>query len=246
MKKTILIVLAVVSFSTALWSQGTYSGKGTFNGTYNRALFNFLYHKQKPYYFGISLGLNNNNFLLSKSNYFVNNDSITVAEPTKGFGLHVQMIINLKIGQSFDFRLLPGFSFSDRKIDYYSGNLSETETQKRIESVYVEAPFLIRYKSAPYRDMRMFAVSGVKYTYDVNNNSRARNNQYLIKISPHDFQFEIGAGLQMFFPYFIFSPELKFSTGIGNVLLYDEALKESKVLEKVLTHTFTISMHFEG
>jgi len=92
----------------------------------------------------------------------------------------------------------------------------------------------------------MFAVSGVKYTYDVNNNSRARNNQSLIKISPHDFQFEIGAGMQFFFPFFIFSPELKVSTGIGNVLLYDSSLSESKVLEKVLTHAFTISFHFEG
>lgn len=215
-------------------------------GNYNKALFNFLYHKQKPYYFGISLGLNNNNFLLNKSSYFVANDSISVAEPTSGYGLHVQMIVNLKIGQSFDFRLLPGFSFADRKIDYTSSFNEEDDSSKRIESVYVEAPFLIRYKSAPYRDMRMFAVTGVKYTYDVNNNSRARNNQSLIKISPHDFQFELGAGMQFFFPYFIFSPELKLSSGIGNVLLYDNTLNESKVLEKVLTHVFTISFHFEG
>jgi len=236
MKRSILLILTFIGISTAAMSQGSY----------NKALFNYLYHKQKPYYFGISLGLNNNNFFLNKSNYFINNDSINVAEPTKGYGLHVQMILNLKIGQSFDFRLLPGFSFADRKIDYSSSYGEENDSRKRIESVYVEAPFLIRYKSAPYRDMRMFAVSGVKYTYDVNNNSRARNNQSLIKISPHDFQFEIGAGMQFFFPFFIFSPELKVSTGIGNVLLYDSSLSESKVLEKVLTHAFTISFHFEG
>jgi len=156
------------------------------------------------------------------------------------------MIVNLKIGQSFDFRLLPGFSFADRSIDYTSNFDREYDSSKRIESVLIEAPFLIRYKSNPYKDMRMFAVTGVKYTYDVNNNSRARNNQTLIKISPHDFQFEVGAGMQFFFPFFIFSPELKVSSGIGNVLLYDQNLNESKVLEKVLTHVFTISFHFEG
>ena len=233
---TFFILLMLFGFSANTFAQGNY----------NKALFNFLYHKQKPYYFGISLGLNNNNFLLNKSSYFVANDSISIAEPTSGYGMHVQMIVNLKIGQSFDFRLLPGFSFADRKIDYTSSYNEEDDSSKRIESVYVEAPFLIRYKSAPYRDMRMFAVTGVKYTYDVNNNSRARNNQSLIKISPHDFQFELGAGMQFFFPYFIFSPELKVSSGIGNVLLYDNTLNESKVLEKVLTHVFTISFHFEG
>ena len=67
-----------------------------------------------------------------------------------------------------------------------------------------------------------------------------------VKISPHDFQFELGTGVQFFFPYFVFSPEIKVSTGIGNVLLYDQKLEESKLLEKVLTHVFTISFHFEG
>jgi hypothetical protein len=236
MKRSVLILLALAGFSLSAWSQGNY----------NRALFNYLYHKQKPYYFGISLGFNNNNFLLNNSTYFIANDSISVAQPTSGYGIHVQMIVNLKIGQSFDFRLLPGFSFADRKIDYLSNYGPEADSRKRIESVNIEMPFLIRYKSAPYRDMRMFAVSGVKYTYDVNNNSRARNNESLIKISPHDFMFELGAGMQFFMPYFIFSPELKVSTGIGNILLYDNSLNESRVLEKVLTHAFTISLHFEG
>ena len=236
MKRIILFSFLTISFLSLSWGQGAY----------NKSLFNFLYHQQKPYYFGISLGLNNNNFTLNKSSYFIENDSVSVVEPTGGYGLHVQMILNLKIGQSFDFRLLPGFSFADRRIDYTSSFSQENDTRKRIESVFIEAPFLIRYKSNPYQDMRMFAVTGVKYTYDVNNNSRARNNQSLIKISPHDFQFELGAGMQFFFPYFIFSPELKVSTGIGNVLLYDQTLNESKVLEKVLTHVFTISFHFEG
>jgi len=213
---------------------------------YNRAMFNFLYHKQKPYYFGISLGFNNNNFLLDRSSYFVESDSIVITEPAKGLGMHVQMVVNLRINHNFDFRLLPGFSFANRRISYIASDNFVEPTYKRIESVLIEAPFLIRYKSEPYRDMRLFALTGVKYTYDVNSNSRARNNQLLVKISPHDFQFELGTGIQFFFPYFVFSPEIKVSTGIGNVLLYDQQLEESKVLEKVLTHVFTLSFHFEG
>ena len=196
MKKAYLLIIVFLALSQSSWGQGSKS-----------ALFNFLYHKQKPYYFGISLGLNNHNFMLNKSTYFINNDSINIAEPAQGYGMHVQMIVNLKIGQNFDFRLLPGFSFADRSIDYTSSIREDFDTKKRIESVYIEAPFLVRYKSRPYRDMRMFGVAGVKYTFDVNNNSRARNNQNLIKLSPHDFQFELGAGMQFFLPFF-----LKFNT----------------------------------
>lgn len=209
-------------------------------------MINYLYHKSKPYYFGISLGYNRSNLFLKKSNYFIEDSKYLVVEPHKGVGFHVQMIVNLKLGNDYDLRVLPGFSFADKKIDYYGSLSGELTKDKRFESVFIDIPFLVRYKSMPYNDMRVYVLAGIKYTYDVNSNAKARNNQDLIKISPHDFQFEIGGGFQFFFPYFIFSPELKVSSGIGNVLLYDQNLKESKVLEKVLTNLFSISFHFEG
>ncbi len=236
MKRILNIIVTLVIFSQVLSAQ--HSG--------SRSLINYMYHKTKPYYFGISMGYEKSNLFLKRSTYFVENSNYLVVEPHKGVGFHVQMIVNLKLGQDFDLRVLPGFSFTDKKIDYYGDLSGKLTNDKRFESVFIDVPFLVRYKSVPYNDMRMYVISGVKYTYDVNSNANARNNQNLIKISPHDFQFEIGAGFQFFFPYFIFSPELKMSTGIGNVLLYDEHLKESKVLDKVLTNLFSISFHFEG
>ena len=49
-----------------------------------------------------------------------------------------------------------------------------------------------------------------------------------------------------FFPFFIFSPELKYSQGLGNILIYNPNLEQTNVVEKVLSRTFTISLHFEG
>lgn len=107
-------------------------------------------------------------------------------------------------------------------------------------------PFQVRYKSAPFHDKRVFVIAGVKYSFDVASDSRSKQAETLVRISPSDFQLEYGAGLQFFFPFFIFSPELKISQGIGNTLIYNPALQESTVLEKLLSRTFTISLHFEG
>ncbi|MCB0555418.1 MAG: PorT family protein, partial [Phaeodactylibacter sp.] len=74
----------------------------------------------------------------------------------------------------------------------------------------------------------------------------SRQAETLVKISPNDFSLEYGAGIQFFFPFFIFSPEFKVSQGIGNTLIYNENLEESTVLEKLLSRTFTFSLHFEG
>lgn len=94
--------------------------------------------------------------------------------------------------------------------------------------------------------MRLFVVAGVKYAFDVASDSRARNSENLVRIAPTDFSLEYGAGIQFYLPYFIFSPEIKFSHGIGNVLLYNRSLQESTVLEKLLSRGFTLSFHFEG
>jgi hypothetical protein len=110
----------------------------------------------------------------------------------------------------------------------------------------VEFPFHIRYKSAPYKDKRAYVVAGINYSFDVASNSKTRQAETLIKIAPHDFQLEVGAGVQFFFPYFILSPEIKFSQGIVNTLIYNDQIVEASVIEKLLSRVLTISFHFEG
>ena len=94
--------------------------------------------------------------------------------------------------------------------------------------------------------MRLFVIAGVKYGFDVASDSNARQADEQIKIAPTDFSGEIGVGIQFFFPYFIFSPELKMSQGLGNTIIFDASLPQSTVIEKILSRTFTLSLHFEG
>jgi len=210
-----------------------------------RANHNFQEFQNKPYYFGITLGTTNSRYKVFHGENFTQGvDSIAVAEGLRSPGFTVQMIANLKIGNYFDFRFLPGFSFVERPIEFK--NFNGVSRVRRIESVFFEAPFHVRYKSEPYKDKRAFIVAGLKYSYDVASNSKTRESDNLIKISPHDFQLEVGAGIQMFFPYFIFSPEIKFSQGIGNILIFNSELEDARIMEKILSRVLTISFHFEG
>jgi len=214
---------------------------------YNRGNQNFRQFNQKAYYFGLTFGYNSTDFKVNHSRRFILNDSFNITEGLSGPGLNVSMIANMKLGDHFDFRFLPGFSFVGRKL-YYLGTDNETEQKRNIEGVLVQLPLQVRFKSDPFHDMRVYVLGGAKYTYDVASNSAIRREQgaRLVRISPHDFSLEAGAGFQFFFPYFIFSPEIKLSQGIGNVLLYDGKLSQSTVIEKVFSRTFTISLHFEG
>ncbi len=208
--------------------------------------YNFQDFQAKPFYFGLTLGFNSSRYTPFRSEEFLFSDTIVSVTSLNGPGFNLNMIANLKIGRYFDFRFLPGFSFAERRLNYTKESRVTSETQESVQSVFVELPFHFRYKSAPYRDKRVFLVGGVKYSFDVASESRSRQAMDLVRISPHDFHVEYGAGIQFFFPYFIFSPEFKISHGIGNTLLFNPNLPESRVLDKVLSRTFTLSFHIEG
>ncbi len=212
----------------------------------NTGGYNFREFDQKSHYFGITLGYNTSSFKPFRSKDFLLSDSILAVESISGPGFNLGIVTNLKIGDNFDLRFLPTLSFAERNIRYEKGARSLVFSQRTVESVFVEMPFHVRYKSAPYKDIRLFVIAGVKYAFDVASESRARQAETLVKIAPNDFSVEMGAGIQFFFPYFIFSPEFKVSQGIGNTLIFNPNLEESTVLEKILSRTFTISLDFEG
>lgn len=218
------------------------------NGEAQRAKgnYNFLDFQQKPYYFGITLAYNSSDYKILRSKDFIMSDSINSVEAVTGPGFNLGIVTNLKVGDFFDFRFLPTLSFAERRIEYARNSREFPFSDRRVQSVFVEMPFHVRYKSAPYNDIRLFMVGGVKYSFDVASDSRTRQAGELVRIAPSDFALEVGAGIQFFLPYFIFSPEFKFSQGIGNVLIFNDQLEDSNVLEKILSRTFTISLHFEG
>ena len=211
----------------------------------HRNSYNYLDFADNPYYFGITLGGNSSDYDLEYSSDFALNDSIAVATSSRGPGLNLGIVTNLKLGQYFDLRLLPTLTFVERRLQFTNPNTLEAE-QQSIEATFVELPFHVRYKSSPYKDMRMFVVAGVKYGFDVASNSRNRQEPGLVRVSPTDFSIEYGVGVQFFFPFFIFSPEFKVSHGLNNVLIYDEDNPQSSVLDRVLSRSFTLAFHFEG
>ncbi len=214
--------------------------------TRNSGTINYLNFEQKPVYFGITLGYNSANFKAFHSKDLILNESIAGSNSGGGPGLNLGIVTNFKVGKYFDFRFLPTLSFTERRLEYRLTETGESVFDQPFAGVLVETPFHIRYKSAVYNDKRMFVIAGVKYSYDLANNADVLQADNLVKVSASDFAFEFGAGVQFFLPYFIFSPEIKFSHGLGNLLIQDQNLIQSKVLEKLESRVWTISLHFEG
>jgi hypothetical protein len=208
-----------------------------------RGNFNYFDYQKKPYYFGITLGLNVSKFRVLRTDDFINSDSIQTIESLSGPGFNLGIITNLKAGEYFDFRLLPTLSFTDRRLQF--GRNGRTVDQS-FSSVWVEIPFHVRYKSAPFKDKRIYLLAGVKYGFDVAAKARSRQDPELLDLSSTEFAIEYGAGVQFFLPFFIFSPEIKISHGIGSSLIFNAEKSESSLIQKLLSRTITVAFHFEG
>lgn len=230
LKTTTLVALVLALFAGTSTAQ-----KGTFN----------YYNFQRGYYFGISLGYNSSKYQITPHTSFIQNDSVLIMESLRGPGFNLGIVTNIEFGKNFDVRfLLPTVSFAERQLFYKMTD--RQEVTKKVESVFLEFPIHFRYKSAPYHDVRMFVVAGAKYSIDLASNSRARKAEDLVKVFPNDFVFEYGLGFQIFFPYFILSPEIKFSHGLLNIHDRNPNLIYSSPIEKLFSRGFTFSLHFEG
>jgi len=213
---------------------------------YGNNSFNYQNFKAKQYYFGITLAYNTSNYKVFRSKEFLEGSPITAIESVRGPGLNLGLVTNLKIGEYFDVRFLPTLSFATRNLNYSQPGEEFAEIERKFDPVFVEAPLQFRYKSETYNDMKMFVLGGIKYAFDVSSQSRTQLERSLVRIAPSDFALEIGFGFQFYFPYFIFSPELKFSHGLSNTVIYSQNVGQSTVLDKVHSRAFTLSFHFEG
>ncbi|WP_225859961.1 MULTISPECIES: porin family protein [Chitinophaga] len=202
-------------------------------------------HDIKPYYFGITLAVNQSNFKLYHDQIFLKQDSIMVAEPLKTIGFNLGLLANLRLNHRFDLRFNPQLVFASKNL-YYRENYPQRETEKKIESILLMFPLQIKFKSDRIGNMRVYTIAGMKFDYDLASNARNRRAEDLVKVSRNDYGYEIGAGFEFYFPSFIFSPEFKISNGIGNVHVKDPNLRYSNVVDQLKSRMIVFSIHLEG
>ena len=198
----------------------------------------------KPYHFGISLSYNSSDFKVSFSDAFIGHDSVMQVTSSTGPGFNLGIISNLSMGKYFDLRFVPSLSFAEKNLDYTYRN--ESVSTQTIESLYLLMPFDVKFKSAAYKDMKVFVVGGVQYTYDFSSNAEARNADGLVKILPTDIAVNCGFGFEFYFPYFILAPEIKLSNGILNIHATDPTLQESYVMDRLFSRTLLFCINIEG
>ena len=64
------------------------------------------------------------------------------------------------------------------------------------------------------------------------------------KVKKHDLLYELGFGVDIYFEFFKFSPEIKASFGLNNILVDDDT-QFTDSIDKLYTRSFLFSVTFE-
>ena len=199
---------------------------------------------RKPYHFGIGLGYNSSHFRVKYDNSFIYNDTLLTADAINGPGFNLGIVSNLRLGDNLDLRFIPGIAFAEKTIEY--AQTDQTIAQQRIESIYFNFPFSLKFKTDAYKDMKVYVLAGSTYSYDLTSNAKARNAEDIVKINAHDLSLDYGFGFGFYFPYFIFAPGLKIMNGSLNLHARDPNLIYSNSLDRLFARTILFTIHLEG
>jgi hypothetical protein len=204
---------------------------------------------RKLLYFGFHIGVNTMNFAVRPMDNPGVVDSVYAIEPTPQSGFSLGLMTNLRLTDVLCVRFTPGLSFGQRTLNYTMRGVNDTDfynVAKPVESTYLDFPIALRLKSARLNDFRVYVDAGMKYTYDLASKQNIDDKgASFVKIKKNDISFEMGTGLDIYLRYFKFSPAVKVSWGIPNMLVREDHAFSSS-LSRLHTRAVMFTFFFEG
>jgi hypothetical protein len=163
-----------------------------------------------------------------------------MAPASPGFSLGG--LINMRLYDELDLRLMPKAGFYDHKLIYQYTD--ETSQDQLIETAIMEFPLALKYKSTRRGNIRMYMVGGVTPSFELSGKNDVESNTANLSVKKNDLTVDAGVGLDLYFPLFKFSPELRFSRGLLNAIGDDPSVFKDP-LKRLNTNCIQVFLIFQ-
>ena len=207
---------------------------------------------KKPVHYGIQLGYTQSKF---EDAYTLDDDVRESLQGTTSYytpGFHLAVLVDFRLGNYFNFRLLPGLTLINRTFNYhwtdsYVALHPGADAKRNVESVYGEIPFDFKFRAFRYHNFRPYLTAGASYGFDFASlrNNKNNNDQSIIRLNTSDFRYTTGIGFDFYMRYVKFAIELKMSFGLTDLKIEDDDLYTRSV-DFINTRTFMLGFTFEG
>ena len=195
--------------------------------------------------YGFAIGIFNSNFKLKYDDVFTTPafDSVQSINAFNKFGFSLGLIANFKLAQYLDFRVAPRVGFYQNEIEIVYTDPDREPFIANTDLSRVEIPLLFKYKSVRRGNTRMYLVGGSTPGIRVSGSTREEELEERIIVEDESLLIEFGFGLDLYYPLFRFSPEIRFSRGINNMLSPNDTANTEGVRSLTL-NTVTLYLQF--
>lgn len=247
-KRILLILVLPLIFLTSAFAQ--------------RDVENIPNFDAKRWHWGYYLGINHYDFKLTPNGKGMTDDGRLGINTNTSLGFSVGLIGDIKLNDYFNFRVEPGLDIAKRELIYdkdimsnYDSSFDETDTIRKINSTYVNLPFLLKFGGKRRHNIRPYLIGGINLGFDLasQENSSEDNTTGLegFRMTTMNMSWQAGAGIDWYLPYFKFTTEIRGSFGFDNELVKDGAPPGSKItpwtdpIDKLQTRAIFFVLKFE-
>lgn len=198
-------------------------------------------YDERLLHYGFFLALNYNRTQITRSNYYYATDTFQTIQANGTGGFALGFLLNVKLADQLSFKVVPSVGFYDYSVLFtkYNG----TTIDQTVETTFIETQFLLKYRSIRRKNSRMYLIGGIKPAIRAGG-KKSEPGDPKISMNRINLSIDYGAGFELYFPYFKWSPEIRFSHGLLN-LNADAGNDFNKSLSSILTHTVTLYFFFE-
>lgn len=220
------------------------SGSASAQGFFQARKNNPNYDESRVISYGFLIGLHTTAYQVKYSDLFVAPalDTLHSVEPEWKPGFSLGFIVNYRLHEFVDFRMMPTVGFYEHALTYRFTN--GQSVNQLVETTMVEFPLLIKYKSMRRGNIRMYMTGGVRPGIEASGKKEIENVTNSLEVAAFNLSLEAGLGFDLYFPLFKLSPEIRFSRGISNILDNTDN-SFGKPLKQVATNTIHIYFLFQ-
>ena len=215
-----------------------------------KAQINLPSYDRQKLRFGFLVGFNNSNLKVFPKSEYYTTDTLFQATPVGGPGFNIGIVSNVLLWRNLDLRFTPNLGFVDRQIEYKFADITKNATRS-IESTYIELPLDIKLRSIRHRNVGFYVIGGMRASFDIISQKKIEKGEDIfdestrkVKLQNFDLSYEWGFGWDLYYPYFKFSPEIKFSYGTKNILKKEGHLY-SRPLDQLFSRVICMTFYFE-
>ncbi len=207
---------------------------------------NLITYDEEWIHYGFHIGFHSSRYKILYSDVFSSPafDSLHSIVPGKLPGWKVGFVVEMVIvPQILSFRILPTFGFYEHDLTYrFTDGTRLTELKP---ASLVELPLLLKYKSQRRKNLDMYVVGGVNPAIEVAGKGDQFNVTQNLELKNFNVSIDAGIGFDIYNPLFKFSPEIRYTWGLRN-MLPDQPSDYSVALKRLTYENIAFYITFEG